>query len=191
MAPLRGDMPTVLEALRNRALHRDDVCDSVVDFGFYLTTFLIEEELINPKNVYAVILLRAGLSLWIGSRSLIDSDVGFIDVKRDHDTLEPVLGVYKCAPDLSDKTVIVFDVMLATGGSAGAAIDAIKSKPVKGPDHIILLTLISAPEGIAYIETHHPDVTIVTAVIDDGLDDNGYIVPGLGDAGDRLFGPIE
>ncbi len=189
--PLNHQHAVDLDRLRNRNLPRDEFRDGVASIGCALMHQLLRDELVDEGSLYAVIVMRAGIGLALGALGIVDCDVGFINVKRDHITLAPTLGMYECAPDLGRKTVIVFETMLATGGSAGAAIDAIKSKPEKKPDHIILFTLISAPEGIAYIETHHPDVTIVTAVIDDGLDQNGYIVPGLGDAGDRLFGPIE
>ncbi len=189
--PLPHQQSIDLERLRDRNLPRDEFRDGVANIGFVLMHQILADELVDEANLYAVIVMRAGVGLALGAMSIVDCDVGFIDVKRDHVTLTPTLGMYKCAPDLGRKTVLVFETMLATGGSAGAAIDALKLKSVKKPERIILFTLMSAPEGIAYIETHHPDVTIVTAVIDDGLDDNGYIVPGLGDAGDRLFGPIE
>ena len=111
--------------------------------------------------------------------------VGHIGLYRDPETLQPVEYYCKLPPDIDDRDVVVLDPMLATGGSASAAIDFIKQH---GAKHIKLMNLIAAPEGIERVQKDHPDVTIYVAAIDEKLNEHGYIVPGLGDAGDRLFG---
>ena len=143
------------------------------------------------QNMYPIAVLRAGLGLLPLRWPLTDNGVGFIDVKRDHETLQPTLGMYKCRRDLHGLTVLVYETMLATGGSLSAAISAVKHESRMPPQRIIAITLLVAPEGIRRMKTDHPDVDIVTACVDEGLDEHGYIVPGLGDAGDRLYGPID
>ena len=111
--------------------------------------------------------------------------MGHIGLFRDPDTLEPVKYYCKMPTDIADRDVIILDPMLATGGSASAAIQFIKNYDVK---HIKLMNIIAAPEGIERIRKEHPDVEIYCAAVDEKLNDHGYIVPGLGDAGDRIFG---
>ena len=189
--PLSHDDARNLSLLRDRALPSDDFTDAVDNLGYALVDYLICEEIVDVDKVYSVVVMRAGLGLWFGAyEHLRGRPVGFIDAKRDHVTLKPVLGMYKCNPDLGGKTVLVFETMLATGGSLSAAITALKKESEVLPQRIIAVTLLAAPEGIAQMEHDHPDVLVVTACIDEGLDERGYIVPGLGDAGDRLFGPI-
>ncbi|HSL93846.1 MAG TPA: uracil phosphoribosyltransferase [Bacillota bacterium] len=141
---------------------------------------------ISGKKLGIIPILRAGLGMVNGLLRLVPAaKVGHIGLYRDPDTLQPVEYYCKLPPDVEDREMIVVDPMLATGGSAVAAISFLKSK---GAQSIKLMCLIAAPEGIARVHRDHPDVDIFTAAIDDCLNDHAYIVPGLGDAGDRLFG---
>jgi uracil phosphoribosyltransferase len=138
------------------------------------------------KEIILVPVLRAGLGMVDGITSLITTaKVGHIGLFRDHETLEPVEYFAKFPANLSDAVVMVLDPMLATGGSASAAISAVKKR---GAVTIRLVCIVGAPEGVARIEKDHPDVDIYLAALDSHLNGKGYIVPGLGDAGDRLFG---
>jgi len=137
-------------------------------------------------TVVLIPVLRAGLGMVEGITNLIpDAKVGHIGIYRDHDTLKPVTYYSKLPENLADAVVMVLDPMLATGGSASAAIQALKES---GAKKIKLVCVIGAPEGVKRIETDHPDVQIYLAGLDERLNEIGYIVPGLGDAGDRLFG---
>ena len=137
------------------------------------------------NNSVAISVLRAGLGLMDGVRQLIPNiSFGYIGVQRNEETAEPE-NYYEKLPDLVDKNVFILEPMLATGGSLSFAIETVKKY---NPKNIHALTVISAPEGINKIKENHPDITLVTASIDEKLDNNWYIVPGLGDMGDRLFG---
>ncbi|HSG91713.1 MAG TPA: uracil phosphoribosyltransferase [Pseudomonadales bacterium] len=158
-----------------------------------LTTRRIETPLVamdaptltGPK-LALVSVLRAGNGLLDGMLELVPSArVGFVGLYRDEATLEPVEYYCKLPERLGERLVIVVDPMLATGNSAVAAIDRIKQA---GAGDIRFLCLLAAPEGIARLQSAHPDVPVVTAAVDERLNDKGYIVPGLGDAGDRMFG---
>ena len=141
---------------------------------------------IAGKKLAIVPVLRAGLGMVDGLLTLIPSaKVGHIGLYRDPDTLEPVEYYCKMPNDIAEREVIILDPMLATGGSASAAIQFIKNYEVK---HIKLMNIIAAPEGIERVHHDHPDVEIYCAALDEKLNDHGYIVPGLGDAGDRIFG---
>jgi len=141
---------------------------------------------IAGRKVAFVPILRAGLGMVGGMLRLIPAaKVGHIGLYRDPDTLEPVEYYCKLPPDLTERDLIVIDPMLATGGSASAGIKFLKDRGVK---NIKLMCLIAAPEGIRRVQNDHPDVNIYVAGVDEKLNDHGYIVPGLGDAGDRLFG---
>ncbi|MDD3220141.1 MAG: uracil phosphoribosyltransferase [Lachnospiraceae bacterium] len=141
---------------------------------------------IAGKKLAVVPILRAGLGMVEGMLALIPAaKVGHIGLYRDPDTLEPVEYYSKLPSDSSEREIFVVDPMLATGGSASAAITLLKQKGVR---HIHFLCIIAAPEGVAKLEKDHPDVDIVIGVLDDHLNEHGYIVPGLGDAGDRIFG---
>ena len=141
---------------------------------------------IENENV-AVSVLRAGLGLVDGVKDLIPNVAfGYIGVQRNEKTAEPEY-YYENLPNLENKNVFILEPMLATGGSLSFAIDKVKES---SPKNIIALTVISAPEGIKMLEETHPDVTLVTGNIDEKLNENWYIVPGLGDMGDRLFGTI-
>ena len=131
-------------------------------------------------------ILRAGLGMVDGLLELIPiAHVGHIGLYRDEETHQPVEYYYKMPEGVERSTIIVVDPMLATGGSAA---DAISSLKARGCTNIRLMNLVAAPEGIAHVQKCHPDVDIYVAAIDEGLNDQAYIVPGLGDAGDRIFG---
>ncbi len=140
---------------------------------------------ISGKKLGIVPVLRAGLGMVQGMLNLIPTaKVGHIGLYRDPQTLEPV--EYYCKlPDVEDRDFIIVDPMLATGGSASAAITLLKEKGIK---NIKLMCLVAAPQGVQKVNADHPDVRIYVAALDDKLNDQGYIVPGLGDAGDRIFG---
>ena len=141
---------------------------------------------IAGKKLAIVPILRAGLGMVDGMVSMMpDVKVGHIGLFRDPETLEPVKYYFKMPPDIDERDVIVVDPMLATGGSASAAIQFLKDDGVK---HIKLMCIIGAPEGVERMQKDHPDVDIYVAALDDHLNEHGYIVPGLGDAGDRIFG---
>ena len=138
------------------------------------------------KKLALVSILRAGNGLLDGVLELIPSArVGFVGLYRDEKTLKPVQYYFKVPDDLKNRVVIAVDPMLATGNSSVVAIDLLKQA---GARNIKFLCLLAAPEGIATMQAAHPDVDIVTAAVDDRLSDIGYILPGLGDAGDRMFG---
>ena len=138
------------------------------------------------KEVIIVPILRAGIGLLDGIRRLVPTaKVGFIGLYRDEETLEPHEYFAKFPKGLEDAVVMVVDPMLATGGSAVAALDAIKAR---GAKNIKLVCLVGVPEGVKAVQTAHPDVDIYLAAMDDHLNERGYIVPGLGYAGDRIFG---
>ena len=138
------------------------------------------------KKVAVIPILRAGLGMVDGILELIPAaKVGHIGLYRDPDTLQPVEYYAKFPEDIGERDILIVDPMLATGGSASAAIRFLREK---GAQTVRLLCLISAPEGIAAVLESDPDVLVYTCAIDDHLNDHGYIVPGLGDAGDRLFG---
>src|SRR6478672_7039145 len=141
---------------------------------------------ISGKKVAVCPVLRAGVGMLEGVLSLISSArVGFIGLYRDEETLQPVEYYVKLPADLDERDAIVLDPMLATGRSSAAAIQQVKQA---GARTVTLVCLVSAPEGIEHVHSEHPDVHIVTAAVDRGLNEKGYIVPGLGDAGDRLYG---
>lgn len=141
---------------------------------------------IGAKKLALISILRAGNGLLDGVLELIPAArVGFVGLYRDEETLKPVQYYYKVPPELSTRPVIVLDPMLATGNSSVAAIDLLKGS---GADNIRFMCLLAAPEGVARMKEAHPDVPIVTAALDEKLNENGYIVPGLGDAGDRMYG---
>lgn len=143
-------------------------------------------EVIAGKKVGIVPILRAGLGMVDGMLSVMPAaKVGHIGLYRDPKTLKPVEYYCKLPKDVEERDLIVLDPMLATGGSAEAGIQFLKDR---GAKNIKLVCLIAAPEGIKVVQEAHPDVDIYLAKIDEGLDENAYIVPGLGDAGDRLFG---
>ena len=138
------------------------------------------------KDVVVVPILRAGLGMVSGITKLIpNAKVAHVGVYRDENTLEPHAYFEKYPKNMDDAVVIVVDPMLATGGSAVAALDMVKKQ---GAKNIRLVCLVGAEEGIQNVKKHHPDVDVYLAALDGSLNENGYIVPGLGDAGDRIFG---
>ncbi|MCZ8514817.1 uracil phosphoribosyltransferase [Paenibacillus filicis] len=145
-----------------------------------------ECKVISGRMLGLIPILRAGLGMVDGILKLVPAaKVGHIGLYRDPDTLQPVEYYAKLPVDVQERELIVIDPMLATGGSANAAIAALKKR---GCTQIKLMCLIAAPEGVQAVQQEHPDVDLYVAAIDDHLNDHGYIVPGLGDAGDRLFG---
>ena len=141
---------------------------------------------ISGKKVAVCPILRAGIGMLDGVLSLISgARVGFIGLYRNEETLEPVEYYVKLPQDIAERDVILLDPMLATGNSTAAAVSTVKQA---GAESIRLIAIIAAPEGVERLQAEHPDVTIVVAAIDRELNEKGYIVPGLGDAGDRLFG---
>ena len=147
-----------------------------------------KSKVLAGKKVGVVPILRAGLGMLNGVVNMIPAArVGHVGMYRDPETLKPVEYYCKMPGDVAERTLIVVDPMLATGGSASAALSLIKEK---GAQSIILMCLVAAPEGIEVINKEHPDVPVYVAAVDEKLNDHGYIVPGLGDAGDRIFGTL-
>lgn len=146
----------------------------------------MDAPVLDGKKLALVSILRAGNGLLDGMLDLVPSArVGFVGLYRDEETLEPVEYYFKVPEALEDRLVIAVDPMLATGNSSAAAIDKLKEA---GARNIRFMCLLAAPEGVARMKEAHPDVPIVTAALDSHLNEMGYIVPGLGDAGDRMFG---
>ena len=144
--------------------------------------------MIAGRKLAVVPILRAGLGMVDGMLNLVPSaKVGHIGLYRDHDTLKPVEYYNKLPQDITERDVIVLDPMLATGG---AAMDAITLVKRSHPKSIKFLCIIAAPEGLEVLTKTHPDVQIYCAAVDEKLNENGYILPGLGDAGDRIFGTL-
>jgi uracil phosphoribosyltransferase len=141
---------------------------------------------IKGKKITIVPILRAGLGMLDGVLTLIPgAKISVVGLYRDEETLQPVAYFDKVVKDVSDRTALIVDPMLATGGTLIASIDLLKQKGCK---HIMGLFLVAAPEGIKAVQAAHPDVDIYTASIDEKLNEQGYILPGLGDAGDKIFG---
>jgi uracil phosphoribosyltransferase len=146
----------------------------------------MDAPMIEGKKLALISILRAGNGLLDGILELVPAArVGFVGLYRDPETLQPVQYYCKLPDHMEDRLAIVVDPMLATGNSSAAAVDLVKKA---GARNIRFLCLLAAPEGIARMQAAHPDVPIVTAAVDSHLNDHGYIVPGLGDAGDRMFG---
>ncbi len=179
---------------------RELVYEIAILMGYEATRDLkmIEQKVTTPlaettgkfiaKHVALVPILRAGLGMVDALMSIIPAaKVGHVGLYRDHETLEPKEYYCKLPTDIEERQVIVLDPMLATGGSASAAIDFIKAR---GAKRIKLMCIIGAPEGIEAVMKAHPDIELFIGTIDEKLNEKGYIVPGLGDAGDRLFGTL-
>ena len=165
------------EATRDMALE-----DTEVETPITVT----KSKILSGRKVAIVPILRAGLGMVDGFLSLLPAaKVGHVGLYRDPETLEPVEYYVKLPSDVNERELIVVDPMLATGGSANAAIQFLKNR---GAESIKFVCLIGCPEGIEAVTKTHPDVDIYVAAIDEKLNDHAYIVPGLGDAGDRLFG---
>ena len=164
------------------ALRDLEAADSVV------RTPLTDASVVRPaRRVTLVPVLRAGLALMEPALRLLPEStrVGFLGMARDEITLQPTFYLERLPSDLDADEVVVLDVMLATGGSAVAAIDAVTAA---GATRIRLACLVAAPEGVARVQAAHPEVAITVGALDERLNDKGFIVPGLGDAGDRLYG---
>lgn len=145
-------------------------------------------KVLEGKKVGVVPILRAGLGMLNGVVNMIPAArVGHVGMYRDPETLKPVEYYCKLPGDVAERTLIVVDPMLATGGSSAAALSLLKEK---GAKNLILMCLVAAPEGIKVINEEHPDIPLYVAAIDEKLNEHGYIVPGLGDAGDRIFGTL-
>ena len=148
----------------------------------------VGKELADTRKVCVVPILRAGLGLQSGVVNMIPAaKIGHIGLYRVPETLKPVEYYCKMPSDIAERTMLVVDPMLATGGSAAAAITMLKEK---GAKKLILMCLVAAPEGVKVINDEHPDVPVYVASVDEKLNEHGYIVPGLGDAGDRIFGTL-
>ncbi len=146
----------------------------------------VQVEKISGKKITVVPILRAGIGMLDGVLSLIPgAKVSAVGIARNEETLQAQTYLERLVPEIEQRLAIIIDPMLATGGSMVATIDMLKKAGCK---EIRALVLVAAPEGIAAVENAHPDVLIFTASIDERLDENGYIVPGLGDAGDKIFG---
>lgn len=146
----------------------------------------MEAPVIDGKKVVLVAVLRAGTGLLDGMLAILPSArVGHVGMYRDAETLEAVEYYFSLPRNVGERELIVLDPMLATGNTAVAAVDRVKQA---GPRAVKFVCLLAAPEGIEHLQEHHPDVPIYTAAVDDHLNDHGYIVPGLGDAGDRIYG---
>ncbi|HLU82296.1 MAG TPA: uracil phosphoribosyltransferase [Trueperaceae bacterium] len=170
-------MLMAFDAMRDLQLEEDEVETPVA---------LAKVRRLAGKKLALVAILRAGLVMVDGILSMVPTArVGHIGLYRDPETLKPVRYYTKVPNDIAERDTFLLDPMLATGGSAVAAIDLLKEQ---GATAIRLLCIIGAPEGIAVVERAHPDVSIILAQRDDHLNDHGYIVPGLGDAGDRIYG---
>ena len=204
--PMIVDHPLIqhkISLLRNKATGTKDFRDLVNEIAMLLcyeaTRDLPTEEVeietpvsvartkvLAGRKLALVPILRAGMGMLDGMLTLIPAaKVGFIGLYRDESTLQPVEYFCKLPSDIEERDVLVLDPMLATGGSASDAISQIKKH---GARHIKFICLIAAPEGIEALHTAHPDVDIYIASKDECLNENGYIVPGLGDAGDRIYG---
>lgn len=145
-------------------------------------------KVLEGKKVGVVPILRAGLGMLNGVVNMIPAArVGHVGMYRDPETLKPVEYYCKLPGDVAERTLIVVDPMLATGGSSAAALSLLKEK---GAKNLILMCLVAAPEGIKVINEEHPDIPLYVAAVDEKLNEHGYIVPGLGDAGDRIFGTL-
>ncbi len=146
----------------------------------------VEVEQIRGKKITVVPILRAGLGMLDGVLEAIpNAKVSVVGLYRDEETLQPVVYFQKLIKDIADRTAMVIDPMLATGGTLVATIDMLKAAGCKD---IIGIFLVAAPEGIKLLEEHHPDIDVYTASVDSHLNAAGYIIPGLGDAGDKIFG---
>ena len=176
---LVGEIATLLcyEATRDLPLEEVEIETPIT---------MAKTKVLAGRKLALVPILRAGMGMLDGMLTLLPAaKVGFIGLYRDETTLQPVEYFCKLPTDIAERDVIILDPMLATGGSASAAITFVKEYGVK---NIKLMNILAAPEGIERVRADHPDVEIYVAAVDEKLNEHGYIVPGLGDAGDRIFG---
>ena len=176
---LVGEIATLLcyEATRDLPLEEVEIETPIT---------MAKTKVLAGRKLALVPILRAGMGMLDGMLTLLPAaKVGFIGLYRDEKTLQPVEYFCKLPKDIAERDVLVLDPMLATGGSVIATIDLLKNA---GCTSIKVLVLVAAPEGIAALEKAHPDVELYTASVDKGLNEHGYIIPGLGDAGDKIFG---
>ena len=176
---LVGEIATLLcyEATRDLPLEEVEIETPIT---------MVKTKVLAGRKLALVPILRAGMGMLDGMLTLLPAaKVGFIGLYRDEQTLQPVEYFCKLPQDIAERDVLVLDPMLATGGSAAEAIGEMKKRGCK---HIKLMVLVAAPEGIKFLQEKHPDVDIYAGALDDHLNEKGYIVPGLGDAGDRIFG---
>ena len=176
---LVGEIATLLcyEATRDLPLEEVEIETPIT---------MAKTKVLAGRKLALVPILRAGMGMLDGMLTLLPAaKVGFIGLYRDEETLQPVEYFCKLPQDIAERDVLVLDPMLATGGSAAEAIGEMKKRGCK---HIKLMVLVAAPEGIEHIQKLYPDVDIYAGALDDHLNEHGYIVPGLGDAGDRIFG---
>jgi uracil phosphoribosyltransferase len=180
---------------------RELLHEITIIIGCYATSDLPVEEItvktpltetrgkcLSGREIAIIPIMRAGIGMVDGMLTLLPTaKVGHVGLARDHETLLPKEYYCNLPNDIAERQVIITDPMLATGGSAGATIQLLKDK---GVSDIKLISIIASPEGIKYISEAHPDVDVYCGVLDEYLNENGYIVPGLGDAGDRLFGTL-
>ena len=198
--PLIQHKLTIIRDKRTGTKQFRDLVDEIsMLMGFEITRHLPVKEIevetpvstatsqvLTGKKIGLVPILRAGLGMVDGMLKLLPAaKVGHVGLYRDPETLQPVEYYIKLPPDISERLLIVLDPMLATGGSANDAIESLKKRGAKS---IKLMCLVAAPEGVELIQKNHPDVDIYICALDEKLNEHGYIVPGLGDAGDRLFG---
>ena len=156
----------------------------VIDIECWSGTTQVEQ--IRGKKITVVPILRAGIGMLDGVLEAIpNAKVSVVGLYRDEETLQPVVYFQKLISDIQDRKAMIIDPMLATGGTLVATIDMLKAAGCKD---IIGIFLVAAPEGIKLLEEHHPDIDVYTAAVDSHLNDDGYIIPGLGDAGDKIFG---
>ncbi|PWI57971.1 uracil phosphoribosyltransferase [Sulfoacidibacillus thermotolerans] len=184
------DVPTFRRLVQELSLLLAIECtDDLKTESVTVQTPIAQATVVRSKEEVTLIpILRAGLGMMEGMLQWIPTaKVGHLGMYRDPETLLPVEYYANTPAGMSESVVIVLDPMLATGGSATAALDLLKSR---GARRIKLASILAAPEGIAKVQSNHPDVQIYAVVVDQGLNDHGYIVPGLGDAGDRIFGTL-
>ena len=178
---LVGEIATLLcyEATRDLPLEEVEIETPIT---------MAKTKVLAGRKLALVPILRAGMGMLDGMLTLLPAaKVGFIGLYRDEETLQPVEYFCKLPKDIAERDVLVLDPMLATGGSAIAALDQLKKRGMK---NLRFMCLVAAPDGVEKMNAAHPDVPIYTVVLDDHLNEHGYIVPGLGDAGDRIFGTV-
>lgn len=188
MAEIADCMQEHLDIIRDESISRDTFRRGMSHLARGMARAAFHPPYQESENLVVVPILRAGLGMLDGVLGVLHkAEVGFLGIERlERDTLEHIFYLQNI-PDMEGKTAIILDPMLATGGSAIIAARRLKKA---GAAQVIILCAIAAPEGLNAVTVADPDVTVIPAAVDDGLDDNAYIVPGLGDAGDRLYGKV-